>query len=261
MCEEVILRDNMQESVPQTDVKTGLQAGGYNDQRRKLLQMGAAGLPMVLTLRASASEALVSQLQCLFTIKNNRRRVLVDSDGRAWVGNKFIKSTNDGLKTSHITRFIDNAKTYFTSGTVPVSYRPSSCGQQDDQCGDDDDDSGGHGWAASSYNQSLALGSDEYGAFSSDGLGRSRGGGDDDDDCEDDNSEWTDCGYAYYDMGKNHEIQPNKYLTSGGNWNLSGKDGLYLSLSITYADSVGNDGVWPGISCIVSILTYLDMNR
>lgn len=192
---------------PVVPAEKQIAAPSYNDQRRKLLQMGAAGLPMVLTLRASASEALISQLQCLFTVKNNRRRILVDDDGRAWVGNKFIKQGPNGLKASHITRFINNAKTYFTSGTAPNSYRPAGGCQPNN------------------------------------------------------NPNWTNCGYSYYDLGKNHEITPSDYLTSGGNWNLSGNDGLYLSLSITYADSVGNDGVWPGISCIVSILTYLDLNN
>ncbi|MFC3051187.1 hypothetical protein [Kordiimonas pumila] len=263
----------------------------FRAKRRQLLRMGAAGMPMVLTLRASASEAIISQLRCMFTIPSNLK-ILVDSEGQAWVGDASIQQGANGMFVSDVQSFKDGADYVFPAGSVPESYRPDACSSNSNQCGDDDgwgwgddDDDGGsnghgHGHGSNSLTYEYAAsGSDEHGYYAADNMGRTYGGshgngngnghgngnsGDDDDDSghgsgDDDcgESEWVDCGYTLYTYGSNHSISVADYVNDQGNWTLSGDDGLFLTLSMIYADSYGGAGSWPGISCIVSVLTYL----
>ena len=242
------------------------------ESRRQVLRMGAAGLPMVLTLKASANEILISQLQCIIRLPK-KVNILVDENGKAWVGTKNIKSKrNRGLKISDIEKFKEDAQYVFPNGSAPGDYRPDAC--PPDNCGDDDDDPWGDddgdddngdddSWdlATTELDQmlrsSLPSQADGMAAFASDDdEDEDDDDGDDDDDEEDCDEEYTDCGYNFYKLRKNQEITPADYL-NGSSWNPSGAKGLYVALSITYADSYGNQGSWPGVSCIVSILNYL----
>jgi len=229
-------------------------------QRRQLLKLGAAGMPMVLTLRASAQQAVISQLRCAITVPDSFK-ILVDDAGAAWVGSGKINQTKSGgYKTKDVIKFQENANFVFPEGSVPASYRPDECEYETCEPDYDDDDD----------DDLLAHLSDEQGTYSlTDYLA---GGGKDDDahshtQCDDDGHTMDEhdhsiitngpCGYACYEYSRNYAITPGEHVNEGGSWNLVGDDGLYLSLAIQYADENGNDGVWPGVSCIVSVLNYL----
>ena len=234
----------------------------FLEQRRQLLKLGAAGMPMVLTLRASAQQAVISQLRCAITVPDSFK-ILVDDAGAAWVGSGNIKKTKSGgYKSKDVIRFQDDANFVFPEGSVPASYRPDECEYETcdpDDDGDDDDD------------DLLAHLSDEKGTYSLNdylaGGGKKDKGGHSHSQCDDDGHTMDEhdhsivtngpCGYACYEYSRNYAITPGEYVSEGGNWNLSGDDGLYLSLAIQYAEENGNDGVWPGVSCIVSVLNYL----
>ena len=70
--------------------------------RREILRLGAAGMPMVLTLKASAQQAVISQLQCAFRVPE-RVRVMVNAEGTAWAS------------TTHNVRF-SNRRNAFRPG-------------------------------------------------------------------------------------------------------------------------------------------------
>ena len=223
--------------------------------RRQLLKMGAAGLPMVLTLKASAQQVVISQLQCAFVLPR-RVRILVNCDGAAWVGRRRVRYRNgQGWKVADLNRFKNEADYIFPAGTVPNSYRPSACPEV--VCsGDDDDDNGGNNINNGVVSELEALlnapmpsNAAEIANFN----GRSKKDDDDDDSCD---PEWQDNGYTLYTLSRNTEIKPSDFL-NGTSWNPTGTRGLYLILSMTYANSYGNAGGWPGISCVASILTYL----
>lgn len=224
--------------------------------RRQLLRMGAAGLPMMLTLKASAQEVLVSQLQCAFVLPS-RVRILVNCDGKAWVGSRRVQyRSGQGWRVSHLDRFKDEADYIFPDGTVPSSYRPTACPEE--VCViDDDDDGNSIGDNAENtlseldalLNSPMPSNASEIEGFSGNSM-RS----DDDDDCDPD---WQDNGYSLYTLSSNTEIKPSDYLNNTGGWSPSGTQGLYIILSLSYANSYGNSGSWPGISCVVSILNYL----
>lgn len=230
--------------------------------RRQLLRMGAAGLPMVLTLKASAQQVLISQLQCAFVLPR-RVRILVNCNGAAWVGSRRLRYRNGkGWNVADIKAFKENADYVFPSGTVPSSYRPTECPEvvcdaDDDNGGDDNDIGSGNGSSALSeldalLNSPMPSNAAEIASF--DAGNRRSDDDDDDDDCD---PEWQDNGYARYTISRNTEIKPSDYLGNNGGWNPSGSKGLYIILSLSYANSYGNAGSWPGISCVVSILNYL----
>lgn len=191
------------------------------EARRNVLKMAAAGMPMVLTMKASASGALISQLRCSFTL-GVRQRMLVDPDGAVWVNTRNIAyDPTKGLYDDDIAAFKADGIA-FAAGSAPSQFRPLECASSGD-----DDGSGGKG----------------------------KGGDDDDDDDDDDG--WTDCGYNYYRLGQNVTITPADYL-NGSTWNIgSNKKGLYLELTRQYALSGAMGANWPGVSCLSSILIYL----
>ncbi|MEX0300351.1 MAG: hypothetical protein AB3N28_14850 [Kordiimonas sp.] len=236
----------------------------FKARRRQLLRMGAAGMPMVLTLRASASQALISQLQCVFVIPK-KTKILVGDRGQAWVGTGKLKTYSQGLKLSEIADFKASATYHFHDDTVSQNFRPEACGPGACE----------NNWYANADVDSmfdhLTDGENDYLAsegFSGAGAGKGKGhsnhihcdshdhlvnghhhsvGG----------SEYTSCGYKKYGVS-NKSVKPGDYVTNSGTWNLSGGKGLYVELSIKYADTHGQTGGWPGISCIVSILNYLN---
>ena len=228
-------------------------------ERRQLLMLGAAGLPMMLTLKASAREVLVSQLTCLIKLPT-RVRILVDCNGRAWVGKRNIKYENGkGFKVADIVKFKDKATYAFPVGDVPNYWLPDNCPMEECSNDDDDDDDDDYDFDFESASTEL----DELMRTSlpaqADGMAlasssMSWNDDDDDDDCDE---AWIDSGYAFYKLGKNTTIPPVDHI-SGGGWSpQSNKEGLFIALSLAYESRHGDAPGWPGISCIVSIINYL----
>ena len=58
-------------------------SGNLGASRREVLRLGAAGLPMVYTLSASASEAVISQLRCTMLVPAGMV-LLIHRDGSVW---------------------------------------------------------------------------------------------------------------------------------------------------------------------------------
>ncbi|MBV1901250.1 MAG: hypothetical protein KUG56_06215 [Kordiimonadaceae bacterium] len=248
--------------------KSKVRSEQFKAHRRQLLRMGAAGLPMVLTLRASASEALISQLRCTFTIPS-KTKILVDDTGQAWVGKSRLRIRDNKPKNDHISNFQNNADYVFPEGTVPSSYRADACppdpcdgyaqnlkdanvdsmfAHLTDSEGDYQATEGFSGGGGGSGGHSNHIHCDSHG-HQVDGHHHS---------VETSTTRYAECGYKAYKVS-NNQISPGDYINNGS-WNLPGdEDGLYLSLSLNYADSYGNTGGWPGISCIVSILNYLNL--
>ncbi len=229
-------------------------------ERRQLLMLGAAGLPMMLTLKASARDVLVSQLTCLINLPS-KMHILVDCDGRAWIGTRKIEYKNGkGFKVSDIAKFKDKAEYAFPAGDVPNNWLPANCPIEECDNGDDDDNDDDDDFDYESASTEL----DELMRVSlpvqADGImlaSMRMGGGDDDDDDEDCDDKWTDSGYAFYELDKNTSITPADHLNGGG-WNpQNNKQGLFVALSLAYESRHGDAPGWPGISCIVSIINYL----
>ncbi|WP_262695026.1 hypothetical protein [Kordiimonas aquimaris] len=243
----------------------------HSAARRNLLKLGVAGMPMVLTLKASARQLAISQLNCVIVLPS-RMRILVDSDGNAWSGTRNISydASKGGYKLSDIQKFKDHRNTREFTGGLPNSLTPSACSSYSYGGGQDDcdDDSGGKGDdddydyyydadfenASSDLDLLMQASSNTY----ADGIeaGYSSKDDDDDDDCEEPTH--IDCGYYFTTLRRNREIRPGDFI-DGSVWDLRGDDGLFVALSLQYACGVSETG-WPGISCIVSILTYLRQN-
>lgn len=263
---------------------TELNNGGsdFVERRRQLLKLGAAGVPMVLTLKASAAEAVHSALDCAFILQD-KVHILVDSSGRAWVGEDNIKyKSGKGYKAADISSFKQNASFIFPSGSVPDQFVPEECPPEPDCNTGGGDDWGGGGdddWsqafgtlAGNAANDQLETtpvfaswrGDDDGGNDCNNNSGDDDwggGGGGDDDGGSGGGSDngWVDCGYNFYKISRNTTITPADYLSNNGSWNLNGENGLYLALAGKYLQTYGNDGGFPGISCLLSILNYLEM--
>ena len=243
------------------------QSEEFKAHRRQLLRLGAAGMPMVLTLRASASQALISQLQCVFVVPQ-KTKILVDHEGRAWVGKARLRRQNGDVKTEDIEPFKADADYVFPAGSVPESYRPDAC-PADPCAGGDDYWSKFENADVDSMFAHLTDGENEYLAaegFSGGGAGKDKNHSHDHDQCTDSHGhavepsvpEYMDCGYKVYGMS-NKTVRPGDFVSENGNWNIpNNSKGLYIRLSLQYADTQGQMGGWPGISCIVSILNYLN---
>ena len=227
-------------------------------ERRQILMLGAAGLPMMLSVKASAREVLVSQLNCVIDF-SSRLRILVDCDGKAWVGTDNIEYVNgQGFNVEDIESFKNNATYTFPAGDVPNEWLPDTCPIEECSNDDDDDDD--------DYDFDLESASSELDELmraslpsQADGIilaskPKGKGDDDDDDDCDED---WIDSGYALYKYGSNFSISPADHI-DGGSWNpQSNKRGLFITLSLVYESRHGDTPGWPGISCIVSIVNYL----
>ena len=242
----------------------------FLERRRQLLRLGATGVPMVLTLKASAAQPIHSALDCLFVIPK-KVRILVNEDGKTWVGDGNIKKKQGKFKVSDIEKFKRDADFVFPNGSAPEQYRPDACPPpnpacDDDDDGDDDDDddfgrfgAGQTGILFGTSGDDLLNGLLAPRQVASAASFRADDDDDDDDDECDEDTAWTDCGYNFYKINKNTTITPSDYLSGGGAWQLNGKNGLYIALANKYLDTYGNDGGFPGISCLLSILNYLDM--
>jgi len=172
--------------------------------RRNLLRMGAAGLPMVLTLKASARQAALSQLQCFFRLPS-RYRIMVNSNGEAWASttnNVGFNNNRQAWRGDQLDDFILPANSVHFPAGVPAVYIPAPETQPRQ--------------------------------------GR-----------------WVYGGWAKYSISNNAKITPRNYINSNDEFEFNGSNKeLFVALTIQYAD--GRTSGWPGVSCIISILAYLD---
>jgi len=172
--------------------------------RRSLLRMGAAGLPMVLTLKASARQAAISQLQCFFK-PGTRHRIMINSDGEAWSSttkNVGFSNNRQAWRGDQLDTFLLPANSVYFPGPVPSEYIPAPETQPRE--------------------------------------GR-----------------WVYGGWAKVNVGGNLTIRPKNYFSTNGDFVSDGSNrALFVALTIQYAD--GRSSGWPGVSCIISILAYLE---
>jgi len=273
----------------------------FLEKRRQLLKLGAAGVPMLLTMKASASQPLHSALDCAITIPSGMC-IMVGSDGAAWISASF---NYDGSKLTKNTvkRFKRASEYVLPAGSIPTRYRP------DDTCPTDPCSSGGSGgsdddeghWSRNNQQESgfaslldrltltRAAHADDVQYASSWGSGGDdddnddggsncpTSGGDDDDnhdsgshhgdsdDGHDDDDggssgggDTSSCDYKSYCVDSATEYPPGTFLDSSGNWNLSGDLGLYTIVAAKYGEYYGTYNNFPGVSCMLSIMTYLN---
>lgn len=172
--------------------------------RRHLLRLGAAGLPMVLTLKASARAAAVSQLRCFFK-PVVRHRIMINSNGEAWASttnNVGFNNNRQAWRGDQLDDFILPANSVYFPGPMPSDYIPAPETQPRQ--------------------------------------GR-----------------WVYGGWNKVSIGGNSKITPRNYINSSGDFEYDGSNkALFVALTIQYAD--GRTSGWPGVSCIISILAYLD---
>ncbi len=97
--------------------------------RRELLRLGAAGLPMVMTLNGSAASAAVSQLQCFFRLPQ-RIRIMVSADGNAYASttlNVRFSRRRNAFRKDDLDAFLADSGTIQFTGGVDSLYRPNAC--------------------------------------------------------------------------------------------------------------------------------------
>ncbi|UTW54143.1 hypothetical protein [Kordiimonas sp. SCSIO 12610] len=172
-------------------------------ERRRVLQLGVAGMPMMLSLRASAQSVANSALDCTITIPRGLV-ILVNSDGAAWVTDR-VNIRNNRVTNGRVRRIQRRADYVFPEGTVPAQYRPREC------------DDNGNG-------PNVTL----------------------------------DCQYVIYRFDNNTTFEPGQFVDSTGQFNVSGDTGLYLVLAARFADQGGANSGFPGVSCLVSILDFVN---
>lgn len=172
--------------------------------RRALLKLGAAGLPMMLTLKASARQAAISQLSCFFRLPS-RVRIMVNTNGEAWSStthNVRFSRRRQAWRKDDLDEFLLPANSVYFPGGVPTVYRPGTCSTPP-------------------------------------------------------SGNWIYCGWNKFSVGNNAKITPANFINSNDEFEYDGSNkGLYVALSVQY--SAGRSSGWPGISCVISILTYLD---
>ena len=172
--------------------------------RRNLLKLGAAGLPMVLTLKASARQAAVSQLRCFFN-PGARHRIMVNSNGEAWAStshNVGFNKNRQAWRGDQLDVFILPANSVYFPGPVPNDFIPAPETQPRQ--------------------------------------GR-----------------WVYGGWNKVSIGGNSKITPRNFINGNGDFEFDDSNkALFLALTIQYSDSRSSG--WPGVSCILSILAYLD---
>ncbi len=241
-------------------------------RRRELLKLGAAGMPMLLTLKASAAQPVHSAFDCLISLPE--MCIMVGEDGAAWIVTDGAGRYDAGeaITTSTVNSFKSDASYVVPAGTVPDRYRsqedcPDPCSggggghdDEDDGWGDNDEDDG---WGDEDEDDDCSSSDDDDDGHGN-GHGHGHGDNEDDgwgdhDDDDDDGGEVDDaiCKYKIYCYGDNTQIAPGNYVSESGNWNISGDTGLYLVVAAKYADLYGERGNFPGVSCLLSILIYL----
>lgn len=97
--------------------------------RRELLRLGAAGLPMVMTLNGSAASAAVSQLQCFFRMPA-RIRIMVNADGTAYASTRLnvrFSRNRNAFRKDDLDAFLAASDTIAFTGGVDAQFRPNAC--------------------------------------------------------------------------------------------------------------------------------------
>lgn len=103
--------------------------GSKLEARRQVLKLGAAGLPMLITLKASAQQAAVSQLQCFFRLPE-RVRIMVNAEGEAWSStthNVRFNRRRQAYRKEDLDEFLRPGNSIRFTGGVPSQYRPMAC--------------------------------------------------------------------------------------------------------------------------------------
>ncbi len=195
--------EDRQNSLVQVVEKTD-SAQSKRADRRDLLKLGAAGLPMMLTLTSSAQGAVASQLTCFFRLPA-RVRIMVNTDGDAWSStthNVRFSKKKQAYRKDDLDEFLLPANSQQFTGGVPSMYRPPICNTPP-------------------------------------------------------SGNWVYCGWNKYSISNNAKITPKNYVNSNDEFEFDGSNkGLYVALSIQYAGQASNG--WPGVSCVLSIVNYLD---
>ncbi|WND02597.1 hypothetical protein QGN29_13680 [Temperatibacter marinus] len=194
------------------------QAGMTEDQasRRRLLALGAAGLPMMLTMKAGASSNIISQLDCLFSIPANFT-MLVRNNGKVWMGDSITVNWQGQMITNSIIRDIkDQSDIILGRNSAPSNFRPTIA-----DC-------------PSVPNTSKGKGDDEPVIDRKDRCER----------------------FKIYETSGGPINITNILDENGNWSIPNNANGLYLHLMKAYADEFGNDGGLPGISCIHSALLF-----
>jgi len=172
--------------------------------RRSLLKLGAAGLPMMMTLSSSAHGAVASQLKCFFRLPA-RVRIMVDENGNAWAStthNVRFNKRRQAWRKDDLEDFLLPGNSEQFTGGVPSMYVPPICNTPT-------------------------------------------------------SGNWVYCGWNKYSISNNAKITPKNYVNNNDEFEFDGSNkALYVALTIQYA-SQSSTG-WPGVSCLVSILNYLE---
>ncbi|MCJ9430378.1 hypothetical protein [Kordiimonas marina] len=277
----------------------------FLEKRRQLLKLGAAGVPMLLTMKASAAQPLHSALDCAITIPSGMC-IMVGSDGAAWISTRY---NYDGSKLTNgkVKQFKSASEYVLPAGSVPARYRPDGncptdpCSSSGGSSGDDDE--GGHwghhsqqesGFAAlfdrltltrtaqaddtlyaSDWGHSGGEGDDSddgssgcptsggddddnHDSYSSNHWGSSDDNHDDDEGGSSGSNDTSSCDYKIYCFDSSTQFQPGTFIDANGNWNLSGDLGLYTIVAAKYGEYYGTYNNFPGVSCMLSIMTYLN---
>ncbi len=196
-------------------------------QRRNVIKMAAAGMPMVMTMRASAS-VQISQLQCDFQIPNDLV-ILVNEWGGVWINNLSWSSVPP--LTQEVIDDLKNNAFFDATAHAPARFRPeNTCDDTIDVSGDDDDD---------------------------DECGGKKGKDDDDDDCEEEEPTYE-CQYNVF-LVNSQTLSITDFVNSGGDgWDIGqGVQGLYVGI-VRRQVLNGNTTGLAGISCVHSVVTYFD---
>jgi len=214
--------------------------------RRQMLRMGAVGLPMMLTMRASA-QSVVSQLQCTIEIPRNYN-ALIDADGAVWMVRANLSQV-DVLTDETVARLQQRAERrgfVFPPGSASAEFRPdpSSCRGDDDDYDyddddDDDDDRGSRGLGRCGGNR-----------------GRGVGNECDDDDDDDDDEDDVSCYYNLVQFGRRDSFAAEEVFDLNGNIYATEERQLFLELAQAYMRDNPAGTEFPAISCIISVMAY-----
>ncbi len=218
--------------------------------RRKLLSMGAAGLPMVLTLSSSARANLVSQLSCVFTISGGIA-FLVNKNGKVWMANRTWTSVPP--ITRDIYRDMKSDAIYSSGGLAPSSMRPSGvCDYGPDlrsACEDYNYATTGNSdtplkctkWSIRRLEREMeAVGALPSGYVKLD-------------------DRTFECKYSIYLIPNTLQVPANSMINGNEtNWSYSNDAaGLYTKLGVKLANQ-GHTTGFPGISCLISVINYFN---
>lgn len=231
---------------------------GLLQERRNILRLGVAGLPMMFTLQASAQSAVISQLRCTMTIPCGYA-ALIDTSGKVYLANKGW-NTAPKLSKNIVEDFKSGADFIFPAGTAPSEYLPEN------KCDEDIDN--------------RTSGSTGLSRFQDD---ETENPIDTTDDVDEDNIESIyerarnfrrnrfrrhqegknndkklDCEYTIVVFPCDDTFQMSEVVSAGGAWSASGLRAFWLDLARSYTQEFNTDKGFPGVSCLVSVLNFIN---